>query len=133
MLVTVSDPTAGVAAGGAVRRRVQPVTADGHRAFWRRPTSLLAESARAYLAALAAHLQGHVLPQLEFAQADLAGHGLDEHTLRQLAGARQLLAAAAATLTDLGAAGRRRRTGAYPDAHSDAHSDAQPTEAGARR
>jgi hypothetical protein len=127
MLVAVSSPASGPAGGGevtggAVRRRVTPVTADGRRAFWRRPTSLLAESARAYLAALAAYLRDHVLPQLELARAALAGRDLDERTLRQLEGVRQLLAGAAAALADLAGAGRLRRT-----------DDAEPTEVGARR
>lgn len=105
VLVTLDpagDPAADLAAGPALRR-VRPVTADGHRAFWQRPASLLAESARAYLAALAAHLHGHVLPHLELAHAALTGHALDEATLRQLAGVQQLLASAAAALVDLAA------------------------------
>lgn len=89
---------------GDALQRVAPVTADGHRAFWRRPGSLLVESARAYLAALGAHLNGHVLPHLELMQAALAGYALDEDTLQQLAGVQRVLAGAAAALVDLAGA-----------------------------
>ena len=98
---TVHPVLVAVEPGAGGLRRVHPVTADGTRTFWRRPTPILLEATRVYLAALTAHLREHVLPQVEHARTVLTGRGVDERTLRHLAQVQQLLTGATDALAGL--------------------------------